>query len=431
MYGSFSRIGINGKLLKNCIWLCVYVYVCNCGVCVCNCGVCMCVWFGVCACVCVHVCVCVCVCVCDSMVNCSNEGGEELRLVDDGFAKICNMMNDISLNVRVESAGLLVGFACMQCVCVLGGGGGAKMAAQSQLGEKKWHTLSGWREQRESKSDDISKHVYLLRPEAGTGWRAEISVEILTLKAWNEVGRGPWPTPSPSFIPQFRLFFFFFFFAVPSFVPTSEALLPRRSSRHPSPPATPRAHSASRPRPQRSTGSDVRSLVGCHPKETLHCCWVTSVVFSSACSDSTYAGHHLLCPLLTTMLAKSRSQTEWASPQRADRRYAPPPILLCGLSDVEGFDRTAPGKGGGRNTKTEATTRVWHEGLQKLRFFFFFLFLKFMQWSMRMRMITDDAMEVHFGLRLLDRAADHAHCHNYPGVNQARELRHLQCWSSN
>ena len=45
-------------------------------------------------------------------------------------------------------------------------------------------------------------------------------------------------------------------------------------------------------------------------------------------------------------------------------------------------------------------------------------------------MITDDAMEVHFGLRLLDRAADHAHCHNYPGVNQTRELRHLQCWSS-
>ena len=44
-------------------------------------------------------------------------------------------------------------------------------------------------------------------------------------------------------------------------------------------------------------------------------------------------------------------------------------------------------------------------------------------------MITDDAMEVHFGLRLLDRAADHAHCHNYPGVNQIQELRHLQCWS--
>ena len=70
----------------------------------------------------------------------------------------------------------------------------------------------------------------------------------------------------------FFSFFFFFFFAVPSTVPTSEALLPRHSFRHPLPPATPRAHSASRPRPQRSTGSDVRSLVGCHPKETLHCC---------------------------------------------------------------------------------------------------------------------------------------------------------------
>ena len=33
--------------------------------------------------------------------------------------------------------------------------------------------------------------------------------------------------------------------------------------------------------------------------------------------------------------------------------------------------RTAPGKGGGRNTETEATMRVWHEGLQKLRLSFF------------------------------------------------------------
>ena len=46
-------------------------------------------------------------------------------------------------------------------------------------------------------------------------------------------------------------------------------------------------------------------------------------------------------------------------------------------------------------------------------------------------MITDDAMKVHFGLRLLDRTADHVYCHNYPGVNQARELWHLRCWSNN
>ena len=31
--------------------------------------------------------------------------------------------------------------------------------------------------------------------------------------------------------------------------------------------------------------------------------------------------------------------------------------------------RTASGKGGGRNTETEATTRAWNECLQKLRLF--------------------------------------------------------------
>ena len=36
-------------------------------------------------------------------------------------------------------------------------------------------------------------------------------------------------------------------------------------------------------------------------------------------------------------------------------------------------------------------------------------------------MIADDAMEVHFRLKLLDRVTDHVSCHNYPGVNQARE----------
>ena len=51
-----------------------------------------------------------------------------------------------------------------------------------------------------------------------------------------------------------------------------------------------------------------------------------------------------------------------------------------------------------------------------LLFFIYFL----------MKMITDEAVEVYFGLRLLDRAADHACCHNYPGVNRARELRQLQ-----
>ena len=185
----------------------------------------------------------------------------------------------------------------------------------------------------------------------------------------------------------FLSFFFFFFFAVPSSVPTSEAQFLHRSSWHPPPLATPRAHSTSRPHPMRPTRGDVRSLGGCQPKETLHCCWVTSVVFSSACSNWTYAGHHLLCPLLTTMLARSRSQTEWASPQRADCHYVPPPILLCGLSDVEGFDQNCLRQGRMEETENEATTRSWHKGLQKLRLFIYAVIDEDENWG---------SMEVHF-----------------------------------
>ena len=34
---------------------------------------------------------------------------EYLRLIDDGFGKICNMVNDVSVRVRTEAASLLVG----------------------------------------------------------------------------------------------------------------------------------------------------------------------------------------------------------------------------------------------------------------------------------------------------------------------------------
>ena len=83
--------------------------------------------------------------------------------------------------------------------------------------------------------------------------------------------------------------------------------------------------------------------------------------------------------------------------------------------------RTASGKEESRNTKNEVTARAWHERIQNLRHF---------NAVMKKRRITDGAIAVHFGLRLLDRAADHATCHNYPGINQARELRHLQRGSS-
>ena len=37
---------------------------------------------------------------------------------------------------------------------------------------------------------------------------------------------------------------------------------------------------------------------------------------------------------------------------------------------------------------------------------------------MMMMMTTDNTKRVYFGLRLLDRAADQAYCHNFPGVNR-------------
>ena len=73
-----------------------------------------------------------------------------------------------------------------------------------------------------------------------------------------------------------------------------------------------------------STGEDIWLSLRCHQKETPHCCQATSVMFSDACSDSTHAGCHLLCLLLTTIL--SHSQTEWASPPECRSPLSPPII---------------------------------------------------------------------------------------------------------
>ena len=134
-------------------------------------------------------------------------------------------------------------------------------------------------------------------------------------------------------------------------------------------------HHGPAPRGPQDSGV-VRSLVGCQSEGDSALLRVTSVVYSSACSDSTYTGRHLLCPLLVTMLAKSRSQTEWAPPP-------PPPVPPTATREqtattsfhqscvdsltLRALIRTVSGKGGGRNTEAEATLITWHEGLQKLR----------------------------------------------------------------
>ena len=44
---------------------------------------------------------------CFSIVELPDSQGEQLRLVDDAFGKICNAVNDLSLRVRTVAAQLL------------------------------------------------------------------------------------------------------------------------------------------------------------------------------------------------------------------------------------------------------------------------------------------------------------------------------------
>ena len=198
-------------------------------------------------------------------------------------------------------------------------------------------------------------------------WTRQVAAGWAQMYMWRHRTQSWKPSPGSALLLLLLLFISFVLcFAVLCYQcrPQGHCYRTARLIRASRPPTTPRAHSASRPCPQRSTGGNVRSLACCHAKETWHCCRVNLVVFSSTCSDSTNAGHHLLCLLLKPLLAKLGSQTVWASFPES-RPPLRPSVYVD--SDVEGFDQNCLRQGRKQNTETEVTTRAWREGLQKPR----------------------------------------------------------------
>ena len=157
-------------------------------------------------------------------------------------------------------------------------------------------------------------------------------------------------------------------------------------------------------------GPQESYLAGCHPKETLHCCWVTLVVFSNACSDLAYTGHPLLCPLLTTVLAKLYNQTDWAS--SPDSRLPPchSSILRCVLPQARkeaGTLKLGSPQEHGRKGHIRHFCVLYNEDEDDNWWCYGCLFWVETSW-------------LH---------TDRANCHIYSGVNQAWDLQYPQCLS--
>ena len=91
----------------------------------------------------------------------------------------------------------------------------------------------------------------------------------------------------------------------------------------------------------------------------MHCCQVTSVVFSDSCSDST-CPDHLLCPLLKSLFAKSQDQTERASSLENRPPLHPSTTTPLWTLTLKALIRTASGKERSRNTETDVPSMKDH-----------------------------------------------------------------------
>ena len=179
-----------------------------------------------------------------------------------------------------------------------------------------------------------------------------------------------------------------------------------------------------------------RLLVGCLPKETVHCCQIKSLqwglvtpVLMQHTQDTVYcAPPPPLPPPRHCLLSHGVGMSECPL-QRADCHYIPPPILPCALSDFEGFDQNCLRQG---KRHEHWDWCPWHEGPQMLWQFYL---------ATIHEVIPDDAVEVHFSLRRLSTQStwpNHplkqnktwnppSYCPSYPSVNQAQELQYLWC----
>ena len=88
---------------------------------------------------------------------------------------------------------------------------------------------------------------------------------------------------------------------------------------------------------------------------------------------SKYKVHGNYGPLYEIVTAGLELESEVELYFSADNNMAEQSRTYVDSMTLQVLIRTASGKGGGRNTETEATARAWHEGLQKLRLFIFYL----------------------------------------------------------
>lgn len=154
----------------------------------------------------------------------------------------------------------------------------------------------------------------------------------------------------------------------------------------------------------------------------MHCCWITSGCVQLWC---VFRSNIRRTPSTMPPTDGNKSlivEQDWMSrPSLGGNPYHVPPVVtLHEPPDSRGFYMNSRQAWKGRKTKTEVTVRLGQQKpLNQANFFYY--------------TIIDDDDNDSVGVQLAFRVHDRATLPFiiYPGINQTRENRHLQCWSSN